>query len=214
MSDLRTDPLAVGSRLSFDKLDFDVSESPQWTDPTDKPGQISRYTFMEEPYETSRSLDSYIFAYAAQPDNNTVYWDVYRKVNGGFIKSVQSMLWSTIGRLTFGCLKEFTIDDVGMEFSILGTGGRELMDAKIEKMEKYPTTYTNVSGLNLVVIDDEWMSYDSIDKLANGHYKIRGVIRGIFDTIPEQHTAESIMYFSLSTFKFFFSQYVSIIFIK
>ena len=34
-----------------------------------------------------------------------------------------------------------------------------------------------------------------IEKLPNGHYQVKGVIRGIFDTLPEQHTAESIIYF-------------------
>ena len=39
------------------------------------------------------------------------------------------------------------------------------------------------------------MSYTNIVKLPNGHYQLKGIIRGIFDTLPEQHTAESIIYF-------------------
>lgn len=181
--------------FGFDKLDFSTSESPQWTDPTDNPTSIGRYTFIEEPYETSRSLNTYMFAYAAQPTERDVYWDVWRNVNGNFLKSSQSMAWSTVGRLTYGYIKDFEIDSSGFEFSTLGQNGKELIEQKIEKIEKYPTTYTSTSGLNLLVIDNEWMSYETIEKLPNGHYQVKGVIRGIFDTLPEQHTAESIIYF-------------------
>lgn len=150
---------------------------------------------MEDPYELSRSLDTMIFAYAAQPTEADVYWNVWREVNASFVKSTTSMLWSMVGRLTYGYLKGFDIDNIGFEFSILGANGEELIEQKLKKMEESPSTYTSTSGLNLVIIDDEIMSYDTIERLPNGHYQLKGIIRGIFDTLPETHTAESIVFF-------------------
>lgn len=186
---------AIEDVFGFDKLDFDVSDSPQWTDPTEAPTDISRYMFEEEPYELSRSLDTYMFAYAAQPDTYTVYWDIYRRVDGNFVKSSQSMLWSTVGRLTYGYSRRFEYDTVGFDFSFIGSNGKDLIDQKIAKIEKYPSTYTVTSGLNLAIIDNEWISYSTIEKLTNGHYQLKGIIRGVFDTIPETHTSESLIFF-------------------
>jgi len=181
--------------FGFDKLDFDTPESPQWTDPEEQPTNIGRYIYEEEPYEISRSLNTYIYAYAAQPNGHDVYWDVWRQVHGNYMKTSQSMAWSTVGRLTYGYLKGFDVDAEGFEFSILGNNGEDLIEQKIEKIINYPTTYTSTSGLNLLFIDNEYMSYETIEKLPNGHYRVKGVIRGIFDTLPEQHTAESIIFF-------------------
>ena len=181
--------------FAFDKLEYTDVEHPQWTDPSDIPANISRYRFMEDPYEIAKSLSTYVFAYASQPDKYTLIWDVYRRVADSFVISSKSMLWSSIGRLTYGYIKNFDFDEEGFEFSMVGVGGKDLIEQKFDKIEKYPTTYTVTSGLNLLVIDDEWMSYSNIVKLPNGRYKLIGVMRGIFDTLPKTHTAESIIYF-------------------
>lgn len=186
---------AIEDVFGFDKLLFEEPEAPKWQDPTDIPVSIGRYMFLEEPYESTRSLDSFIFAYAARPSNYDVRWNVWREVEGVFINSSQSVLWSTVGRLSFGYIKGFEFDEEGFEFSTVGVDGEERIEEKILKIKTYPNTYTVTSGLNLVIIDREWLSYSNIVKLDNGNYKATGVIRGIFDTLPEQHTAESIIYF-------------------
>ena len=186
---------AIEDVYGFDKLDFSVSESPQWTDPTEVPTEVSRYMFLEEPYEICRSLDTYMSAFAAQPDLETVYWDIWRQVNGVYLKTSKSMVWSMVGRMIYGYSKAFDVDTNGFEFSILGANGVSLIEQKIDRITMYPSIYTSTSGLNLLVVDNEFMSYERIEKLPNGHYQLKGVIRGIFDTLPQRHTAESIIYF-------------------
>lgn len=195
LTDGKISVTAVEDVFGFDKLEYSEIDAPQWTDPSDTPHSIGRYMFMEDPYETARNMNTYIYAYASKPSAYTVYWDVWRQEGSTYVKSSKSMLWSIVGKLTYGYLKEFGIDTVGFEFSLIGVDTKDLIDQKIEKIEKYPSNYSVTSGLNLVIVDNEWMSYENIERLPNGHYRLVGVIRGVFDTLPEEHTAESIIYF-------------------
>lgn len=195
LKDGRISITAMEDVFGFDKLDYDFSSTPMWTDPEREPFDIARYLFMEEPYELSLSLDTYLYAYAAQPSNYTIYWDCWRYVSGNYSRTSQSSTWSTVGRMVYGYNEAYDFDPTGFEFRYVGTNGRELVDNKVNAIDADPYTYNRNSSLNLVVVDNEIMSYDSIVKLPNGNYQMKGVVRGVYDTIPKSHTAESIMYF-------------------
>lgn len=186
---------AMEDVFGFDKLDYDFSDTPSWTDPDKEPFDIARYLFMEDPYELSLSLDTYLYAYAAQPSNYSVIWDCWRHIRGAYSKTAQSSVWSTVGRMIYGYDEKYDFDTLGFEFSHIGVNGVELLNNKIALIADDPRSYNRNSGLNLIVVDDEIMSYDYFVKLPNGNYQMKNVIRGVFDTIPKRHTAESIVFF-------------------
>lgn len=200
LTDGRISITAVEDVFGFDKLQFDFSESPQWTDPEKVPEVISRYLYSEIPYEVSMSLDTYVYAFAAKPSASTVYWDVWRYVNGGYSMTTKSGTWSTVGRMVNGFPEDYSRADSptgqqGFEFISIGVGGSDLIDEKMNRINSDMIKYNRSTKLNLLVCDNEIMSYDRIWKDPSGHYWLQGVVRGVFDTVPKAHTAESIMYF-------------------
>lgn len=58
--------------------------------------------------------------------------------------------------------------------------------------------YNNRAGTLLMMIDDEIMSFDSIERLPNGDFVVKGIIRGIYDTVVRQHTAEAVAFFLIN----------------
>ena len=186
---------AIEDVFGFDKSMYEFSDSPSWTDPEKIPTDISRYMYLEYPYELSRNLDTYVFALAAQPSVYTVYWSAWSYRNGNYVKSAKTSSWSTVGKSIYIYSELYGEDKTGFEIKPLGVNGSSLLDDKIKTINNDPYTYNNDSGLNLLIIDDEIMSYDSIVRLPNGDYQIMGVIRGIFDTIPAEHSANSSVFF-------------------
>lgn len=55
-------------------------------------------------------------------------------------------------------------------------------------------------GGNLLVVDDEIMAYSALLQLPNGHWYVKGVLRGVFDTVPRKHTAQSNLFFIRSSY--------------
>ena len=49
-----------------------------------------------------------------------------------------------------------------------------------------------------MMIDDEIMSFDSIERLPNGDFVVKGIIRGIYDTVVRPHTAEAVAFFLIN----------------
>lgn len=186
---------AMEDVFGFDKLDYDFSSTPSWTDPEKEPFDIARWLFMEEPYELSLSLDTYLYAYAAQPSSYSIVMDVWRRVGEAWNRTAQTSSWATVGKFTAAYEEKYEFDPAGFEFSPIGSNGRELLDRKVEMITYDPDIYNRNSGLNLVVADDEIMSYDYMIKVPNGNYILKNVVRGVFDTIPKSHTVESILFF-------------------
>lgn len=186
---------ALEDVFGFDKIDYIYSGAPSWTDPSDDPIAVGRYLFMEMPYEMVKSLKSFIYAFAARPSSSTVIWNIWRYKQGSYTITSNSTGWSTVARMTYGYNVGYETDEIGFEVTSIGYEGSTLLDVKLMAINENPTAYNNRSGLNLLIVDNEIMSYDSIELLPSGHYQIKGVIRGVFDTIPKEHTAESIVYF-------------------
>ena len=70
-----------------------------------------------------------------------------------------------------------------------------MIDDKIERITNDPDIYNNRTGANLLVVGNEIISYNTITKLPNGNYKLNGIIRGCFDTLPKAHNTETIAFF-------------------
>ena len=188
---------AVEDIFSFDKTQYAYSDIPQWLEPEHYPWEIARWLFLEMPYELTLTLDTYISAWAAQPSNYTIYWDIWRYIesSSNYDMTNKSSKWSMVGRMVYGYQESFATDQEGFEFSAEGVNGHQDIDDKINKITANSQTYNNKSTMNLCIVDGEIMSYNTIEKLPNGNYQMTGIMRGLFDTVPKIHTTESILFF-------------------
>lgn len=187
---------AVEDVYGFDKVDYVFSRGLQWTDPPRLPFDADRHTYFELPYERTFSLNTTLVAVASQPSYATIKWNVWRNISGTYTRTAQSTLWTAAGKLAYVYLEDYKKDtSVGIEFSKAGVNDTDWLDNRIKAIAINPSYYNSLSGQNLILVDDEIMSYDDIEQLPNGNYRLKGVIRGLYDTIPAQHNTESICYF-------------------
>lgn len=186
---------AVEDVFGFEKTEYGRLGTIGWEDYVEEPANIEVYTYLEYPYEMSRSLDTYVYAYAARPDQDTVKWYVYRYMNNNYSPTTSSTVWSMVGRLYYLMEESYIDDNVGFTVIPVGYDSFTAFNNRATLVQSNPTFYNNLSGQNLILIDKEILSYDTIESLGNGTFKLNGVIRGVFDTLPKEHYANSYVFF-------------------
>lgn len=186
---------AIEDVFGFDKSEYDYGEIPVWTNPEEDPSEVLYSMYYEVPYELTLSLNTYMRAMAVRPDEPTKYWEVWRANGAVYEQTNETMKWAITGRMTLGYDEDYPVDPNGFEFAVLGYDTRLLLLDKIDKINADPYTYNKETAQNLLVCDGEIMSYDKIQLLPNGRFYVSGIIRGLYDTLPKQHTIESFVYF-------------------
>ena len=175
---------------------YKLGNGTEWVKPEKLPKKVVYSDYFELPFEISHSLDTYIKSVVSRPPHqDTIYWNVWRFIDGQFKITSKSSKWTETGRLVYGYTDDTTyIDPLGFQIREVGVVG--YIDLMIDKINADDTdTYNNRSGINIMLVDNELMSFNKIEKLPNGDYIIKDVIRGVYDTIVEPHTAEAVVYF-------------------
>jgi len=186
---------AIEDIYGFENTRYAYAEVPEWTNPKKYASSIQYYMYMEMPYEWTKSLDTYVNAYAARPTNDDDYYVNYRYTGTEYARRTRTNDWSMVAQLVYGTKEIYDEDNTGFEIEVIGAQARDLFDDKCQKILDYPSVYTNKSNRNMMVIDGEILTYDTMIKLPNGHYTLTNVIHGVYDTIPRDHPAYSKVYF-------------------
>ena len=181
---------AVEDIFGFDTTVYAYGDIPTWKDPEHSPKDLIYTLFMEIPYELSNSLDTYINAYTAQVSSDNAFWHIYRYENSKYKETGTSSVFTPVVQLSYGIEEEYAITK-SITVDAVDQNTKSFLDSKLEKIKNEPDTYTNISGLNLICIDKEIISYESIEKMQNGQYMFKNAIRGIYDTLPKKHSAYS-----------------------
>ena len=181
---------AMEDVFSLQRTDIDFSGSTEWTEPDIYPEGVQHFKFMEMPYEIINDIDTYVSAFAAAPDANTQSWTVWRHPYGGSFVSTNSLSkWTPAGRLVYDLAEFGDVEDT-IGFEIVEDGDN------LQYMASSTVDFTvSRKGGQLIVIDDEILAYSTLQQLPNGHWYIKGVLRGVCDTVPAQHYAQAEVYF-------------------
>lgn len=183
--------------FSLGKTIFGYSGSTGWNTEKKTPTGVNEYQFIELPYELMPDKDSYVFAMAAKPDKDTVKWTTWRNYNGTWAATSSMTKWTPTGRLMYD-YDEFTdaIDMVGIEIKDI-SGLDQLRAAMLAG--GIPDVESARRGSKCIFVGGEIMAWSSIERLPNGNYILKGIIRGAYDTIPQAHGAgEDVFFFDSS----------------
>ena len=181
--------------FGFGKVDYDYHGVISWEDTPEQPTESKQTSFLELPYEMTLNLNTTINAYATRPDKETRSWFIYKYLDGRTRVTSRSSQFSMIGELTTEYSLSFDEDANGFEIQNIGTDSSSQFNNICDRITDDPDTYNNKSSQNIVMIDGEIMSYDKMQLMPNGTYKLTGIIRGIFDTLPQKHTQGSLVTF-------------------
>lgn len=186
---------AVEDVFGFGKVDYDYHGIISWEDTPEQPTESKDTLFVELPYEMTLSLNTSINGYASRPTKETRSWFIYKYKEGQTKVTARSTTFSMIGSLNTAYPLSFETDTNGFEISHTGVESAPQFNAICDRIADDPDTYNNKSSQNIVMIGDEIMSYDKMELMPNGSYKLTGIIRGIFDTLPQKHTENDSVIF-------------------
>lgn len=186
---------AVEDVFGFGKVDYDYHGVISWEDKPETPENVKNKLIMEMPYEVTLSLDTYIYAYANRPSKETRSWLVYKYDNHHTKVNARTSTFSMIAKLNGEYPLSYLQDSQGIEISADGVGSSEQFNNVCDRIDEDNDTYNNRSSQNIIMIDNEIMSYNKMELMPNGSYRLTGIIRGIYDTLPERHTPMSTVYF-------------------
>lgn len=180
--------------FGLEKTEFGYSGSTGWTKEPVSPSGVQVYRFVEFPWELQQALDSYVFAMTARPDEKTQKWTVWRQREGAGWESTSSMTnWTAAGSLVYDYVEGTDAEDV-IGFEIASMGGLDQLRSSVLAGGS-PDIVSARRGGKVLVIGDELMAWSSITQLPNGHWRVQGILRGVYDTVPAAHTAGDTVFF-------------------
>lgn len=185
---------AIEDVFGLGKTEYGFSGSTEWQEEKKFPTGVQDYRFMELPYELMPDKDTYVYAMAAKPDADTEKWTIWRGNETMPLNSTNSTTqWTPAGKLIYD-YPEFgePIDMNG--FEIIELHGLDKLDSST-LANGYPDIEAARKGGKILVMGNEVMAWSSITKLPSGHWRVSGVIRGIFDTVPVKHGNGERVYF-------------------
>lgn len=186
---------AMEDVFGLTKVDFGFSGSTEWIPKETYPTGVQVFRYLEMPWELSMEQNTFVSAFAIRPDDITQIWTVWRRRTGKEFESTSSMSnWTAGGRLVYD-YEEFTDAEDLVGFEIAEYGGIADLESNVDT----DIAHTRTGG-KLLIIDDEIMAYSTLQLMANGHWYVKGVLRGIFDTVPKKHVAQSTVFFIRSGF--------------
>jgi hypothetical protein len=176
------------------KGEYGFSGSTGWKVEDKYPTGVQDFRYLELPYEMIPDKDTHVFAMAPQPNVNTVKWTIWRNKAGlGWTTTNSMVKWTPAARLVYEC-PEFgdQIDMVGIEVMNI-FGMEDLVSSTLANGAPDITGARN--GTNLLVVNNEVMSWSSVQRAPSGNWLIRGLIRGVYDTVPQKHNSGSTIFF-------------------
>ena len=185
---------AMEDIFSLEKTEFGFSGSTGWNPEAVSPTGVQRYRFFEMPWELFPEKNSYVFGAAAKPDQFTEKWTVWRNYSTYGWQTTSSMTkWTPSGTLVYSYGENTdAIDNIG--FTIVELCGlKELRSSSLST--GVPDIESARKGGKYLMVDDEIMAWSKIEQLANGHWAVSGIIRGVMDTVPATHADGSPVFF-------------------
>lgn len=180
--------------FSLAKTDFGFSNSAQWKPQPLYPTGVQDFMYLELPYEIMRIKDTYVFALAARPDQKTQTWTIWRKRGGADFEATNTMSkWTAAGRLVYNYDAFGPAEDMaGIE--IIDLGGIEELSVRTADGSQTDIVSARRGG-KLLMMGGELMAWSSLMQMPNGNWRVQGLIRGVYDTVPQAHGNGELIYF-------------------
>jgi hypothetical protein len=166
-----------------------------WTDPMNQPQPPTAQLLQEVPYHLLKAEEIRVLVAAVRGDGTSTGFDVFSdEGQNTFYQTNTIELFCPSGTLQSAYARNASaasgadpaaLDNVGF----IVTGGKDL--------ERLASTDANgrSRGDNLAVIDSEWISWQTVTDNGDGTYRISGIVRGIFDTLPADHALGARVWF-------------------
>ncbi|EGO64161.1 phage tail protein [Acetonema longum] len=149
------------------------------------PGQAPLQRLFEMPYQMAEGPDRSVAALATNPGDAFGY-EIWTNAGDGFAQSAVADVFTPAGVLTAHYGQDTaSIDEEGIVLE--SAYGMDFL-ASVRNDDL-------MAGVNLLLLDDEIMAWRTIEHEGDERYRIRGIIRGVMDSVPANHPSGSIAWF-------------------
>lgn len=156
-----------------------------WENPVGFPTPLDRQALVEAPAFNAPTDAKFVITLAGKTPKADVGYDVL--IDGEFSNSVPT--FTPVGLLytaVFADTPYEMVDYIEVDSLI----GADLIDDGTEEGA------SQASGHNLLIIGNEWFAWKSRTyDVGTGRYRFHGAWRGVLDTVPEDHTVGSVVWF-------------------
>lgn len=172
------------------KTTYGANDSTSWTRPETYPTGVQLFRYFEAPWELLQSKESYVYAAAVLPSNDTVKWNIWRNKDQSWKKTNGMTKWTPAGQLVGSLGMDGVPEDV-VGFEVINQGG--LVDLASRSTESGIALARN--GSRILMLNNELMGWGTISQLPNGNFRVSNIIRATYDTVPANHIAGDTVYF-------------------
>ena len=173
---------AVQDLFSLTSTIYAAVPATGWSNPSNAPTAALYETLLEAPYHLVRadpdaSADEVgkLITWAAAPSADAFQYQIHTRQ--GADSYVQR------GTGAFGATATLNAAITPTSSSIVITGGLDL-----DQLANTDAT-GQAAGQNLILIDNEWLSWLTLTNNGGGLYTLGGVWRGVLDTVPAAHAS-------------------------
>ncbi len=166
---------------------YDPPPSSGWVDPTGAPTAPASQQLEESPLQLAPSSAIYVLTLVARSEGTDHGYQVFQPVGGSDTETNEVSAFAPIGLLLGAYLATApALDATGFKLQL---GGVDL-----SLLESTDGGGLNL-GTNLALIDEEIVSWETATFNSDGTISISNVIRGVFDTVPADHSSGSKVVF-------------------
>lgn len=163
-----------------------------WVNPLGAPAAPAAQELVEAPYHmlaiAGMAEGIYSLALCARGDGTSKSFEAWLNEGSGFFLGNEIFGFAPIGALS-ALYPAGTPATDPTGFTLTATGEVDL------DLLASATAADLPNGLNLLLIDQEIMSWETVTANADGSYTISGVIRGVMDTVPADHASGATAWF-------------------
>jgi len=170
---------------------YTASDTTSWTTTKTYPTGVQLFRYFEMPWEILQTKDSYVYATAVLPDNDTVKWNTWRYRDLTWTKTNSMTKWTPAGQLVGSVAEDGEAEDT-TGFEVIDING-DVLELAERKTESGIALARN--GSRLLMINNELMAWGTLTQLANGNFKVSNIIRSTYDTVSAAHAAGDTVYF-------------------
>ena len=160
-----------------------------WTDPFGPPVAPTAQTLFEVPYQLVAGPSRFVAALVVRADSTSTSYDIWESDAGGAYYKANTSFAFTPSGLLLNAYSAATAATDSTGFILSTTGAQDLTHLS-------STDSGGLSrGVNIALIDSELISWQTITANGDGTYTISGVMRGVLDTLPANHSSGARVYF-------------------
>lgn len=158
-----------------------------WVNPVGAPQALAAQQLIELPYHVSQ-LGRFVLAMAAHGIGSVTDYQIWLNEGSGDFESAVVDGFTPIGLLAaaYGANTP-ALDATGFSLQLSGQVDLDFL-ASVNPQDV-------INGLNLLLVDQEFMSWQTVTANSDGTYTISGILRGVMDTVPVNHAAGAIVWF-------------------